>query len=148
METSTAIECSVCHGRGLVRRGNSSIRCQSCGGGGVVRRAYEIPTFGGASDLRESIFAEQDRQARAARLATLQKAKRLSSQCVPRAEWPEDVLKAQRAHERGKKQTRRTVSMSGHAFAKLKAYCDDRGLSYSAFVQEIVLAKIGGTDAE
>lgn len=39
----------------------------------------------------------------------------------------------------GKKQTRRTVSMSGATFARLQAHCQSRGLAMAAVVEDLIV---------
>ena len=43
-----------------------------------------------------------------------------------------------------KKQTRRSISVRGDIYERVKRYCDNRGISMSAFVEERILEYLGG----
>lgn len=42
-------------------------------------------------------------------------------------------------------QRRRSISVRGEVYDRVKKYCDDKGISMSAFVEERILEHLGGT---
>jgi hypothetical protein len=45
----------------------------------------------------------------------------------------------------GKKQTRRSISVAGHTYARLRAHCDEAGKSMSEIVEGLLAPILGGT---
>jgi len=43
-----------------------------------------------------------------------------------------------------KKQTRRSISIRGDIYAQVKKFCDAKGISMSAFVEERIIEYLGG----
>jgi hypothetical protein len=43
-----------------------------------------------------------------------------------------------------RKQTRRSISVRGDIYERVKRYCDNRGISMSAFIEERILEFLGG----
>lgn len=43
-----------------------------------------------------------------------------------------------------KKQSRRSISVRGDIYDRVKRYCDNRGISMSAFIEERILEHLGG----